>query len=93
LLREVLILKIYNYGIQGVNPYSNTKRNAPVQKEGQSFADKLEISSAAKEMNVTSELTTQRAEKVQQLKADIQSGKYQVDANRVAADMLKYYKF
>lgn len=86
-------MKIFNYGVQGVNPYTNTTRKQPTQKAGESFADKLEISSAAKELTVTSEFTAQRAEKVQQLKADIQSGNYKVDANKVAADMLKYYKF
>ncbi|MER1998200.1 MAG: flagellar biosynthesis anti-sigma factor FlgM [Lysinibacillus sp.] len=86
-------MKIFNYGVQGVNPYTNAKRKDPVQKADQSFADKLEISSAAKELNVTNEFSAQRAEKVQQLKADIQSGAYKVDANKVAADMLKYYKF
>lgn len=86
-------MKIFNYGVQGVNPYTNANRKQQAQKSGQSFADKLEISSAAKELNVTTEYTSQRAEKVQELKADIQSGKYKVDANKVAADMLKYYKF
>ena len=87
-------MKIFNYGVHGVNPYTNVKKKAPVQQNtGQPFADKLEISSAAQEMKVTSEYSTQRTEKVQQLKADIQSGKYKVDAKQVAADMLKYYKF
>jgi negative regulator of flagellin synthesis FlgM len=86
-------MKIFNYGVQGVNPYTNVKKQAPVQNAGQTFADKLEISSAAQEMKVTSEYSSQRAEKVQQLKADIQSGNYKVDAKQVAADMLKYYKF
>lgn len=86
-------MKIFNYGVQGVNPYTKANNKQQTEKAGQSFADKLEISSAAKELNVTTEYTAQRAEKVQALKADIQSGNYKVDANKVAADMLKYYKF
>lgn len=86
-------MKIFNYGVQGVNPYTNANRKQPMEKAKESFADKLEISTAAKELKVTSEYTDQRAEKVQQLKADIQSGNYKVDANKIAADMLKYYKF
>ena len=87
------MMKINSYGVQGLNPYSNTKRTAPTQTTGASFADKLEISSAAKEMKVASGYSDARAEKVQKLKADIQSGDYKVNAKQVAEDMLKYYKF
>ncbi len=37
--------------------------------------------------------STERAERVQQLKADIDSGEYKVNARKVAEDMLKYYRF
>ena len=86
-------MKIFNYGVQGVNPYAAAKRKEPVKEAGQSFADKLEISSTAKELTMTNEYVDQRAEKVKKLKAEIQSGTYKVDANKVAEDMLKYYKF
>ena len=86
-------MKINGYGIQGLNPYSNTKRTVSAQENKASFTDKLEISSAAQEMKVTSELTAGRAEKVKKLKADIETGNYKVDADRVARDMLKYFKF
>ena len=86
-------MKIQGYGMQGLNPYSNTKRTAPAKETSESFKDKLEISSAAKDMTVASQYSTERAEKVQKLKADIQSGNYQVNAKQVAEDMLKYYKF
>ena len=86
-------MKINNIGLSNINPYTQTNRAAQVQKPGQSFADKLEISSAAKVMKVATEFTDARAERVQKLKAQIQSGEYQVDAKKVAEDMLKYYRF
>ena len=86
-------MKINGIGLNNINPYTQTKRTAQVNKTGQSFADKLEISPAAKEMKVATEFTDARAERVQKLKAQIQSGEYQVDAKKVAEDMLKYYRF
>lgn len=86
-------MKINGIGLNNVNPYNQTKRTAEVNKTSQSFADKLEISSAAKEMKVATEYADARAERVQKLKAQIQSGEYKVDAKKVAEDMLKYYRF
>ena len=90
---EELTVKINGIGLNNVNPYNQTKRPQQTNKAGQSFADKLEISSAAKEMKVASEYTEARAERVQQLKAEIESGEYKVNARKVAEDMLKYYRY
>lgn len=86
-------MKINGIGLNNVNPYNQTKRTIQTEKTDRSFADKLEISSAAKEMKVATEYTEARAERVQKLKAQIQSGEYKVDATKVAEDMLKYYRF
>ena len=86
-------MKINNFGIQPLNAYNNVKRQKQVQNASSSFADKIEISSAAKEMTVKSQFEAERAEKVSKLKADIQSGEYKVNARQVAEDMLKYYKY
>lgn len=85
-------MKINSIGIQAVNAYNNQQRVQNTQKKGESFVDKLEISSAAKEMQVTSSYSADRAEKVEKLKADIASGEYKVDARKVAQDMLNYYR-
>lgn len=86
------MMKINSFGVQAISAYNNQQRTVKETKSGASFADKIEISSKAKEMQVTSNLTTERAERVQKLKADIQSGDYQVNARQVAQDMLKYYR-
>lgn len=85
-------MKINSFGVRAINPYTNQARTIKETKQSATFADKLEISSAAKEMQGASTYETERAERVQQLKADIQSGNYKVDANQVARDMLNYYR-
>jgi negative regulator of flagellin synthesis FlgM len=86
-------MKITSYGINAVNAYKNQVRNVKLDANKASFADKIEISKAAQEMQGVSTYSTERAEHVQQLKKDIASGDYKVDARKVAEDMLKYYRF
>jgi negative regulator of flagellin synthesis FlgM len=64
--------------------------NAPKTKS--TNMDKIEISDAAKELQVVSDYSTERAEKVQRLKQQIQLGQYKVDPHKVAEDMLKFYR-
>lgn len=86
-------MKINGVHLNQMNPYNKAQRPAQVQKTGASFADKLEISSAAKDLKVASEYKNERAERVQKLKSEIESGNYKVDSRKVAEDMLKYYRF
>jgi len=86
-------MKITSYGVNAVNAYKNQVRNVKSNTNKASFADKIEISKAAQEMQGVSTYSTERAEHVQQLKKDIASGEYKVDARKVAEDMLKYYRF
>ncbi|MEO4054170.1 flagellar biosynthesis anti-sigma factor FlgM [Solibacillus sp. CAU 1738] len=86
-------MKINPFSMKPINPYSAQQRTAKSVQNSQSFADKIEISSAAKEMQETSSYSAERAERVQKLKADIESGNYKVNARKVAEDMLKYYRF
>ncbi|KYG91183.1 flagellar biosynthesis anti-sigma factor FlgM [Metasolibacillus sp. FSL H7-0170] len=86
-------MKINPLNLRAINPYNAQPRVTKNEEKAASFADKIEISSAAKEMQVTADYNTERAVRVQQLKADIQSGEYKVNARQVAEDMLKYYRF
>jgi len=86
-------MKITSYGVNAVNAYKNQVRNVKSNDNKASFADKIEISKAAQEMQGVTTYSTERAERVQQLKADIDSGEYKVNARKVAEDMLKYYRF
>ena len=86
-------MKINNFGMQPLNAYNNAKRQKQVQNQSKSFADRIEISTQAKDMTVTSQYEAARAAKVSKLKEEIQSGEYKVNARQVAEDMLKYYKY
>ncbi|KOS66660.1 flagellar biosynthesis anti-sigma factor FlgM [Lysinibacillus contaminans] len=86
-------MKITTYGVNAVNAYKNQVRNVKSADNKTSFADKIEISKAAQDMQGVTTYSAERAERVQKLKADIDSGEYKVDARKVAEDMLKYYRF
>ena len=86
-------MKINTYGVNAVNAYKNQQRNVKSADNKASITDKIEISKAAKNLQVGSNYSSERADRVQQLKADIQSGEYKVDAHKVAEDMLKYYRY
>ncbi|MBO2534256.1 flagellar biosynthesis anti-sigma factor FlgM [Rummeliibacillus suwonensis] len=86
-------MKIYNYGVNKVNPYQNQSlKTEQVKKSTFNVTDQLEISSAAKDLQGIKSYADERAERVQQLKEQIESGNYQVDAKKLASDMLKYYR-
>jgi negative regulator of flagellin synthesis FlgM len=87
-------MKINPIGLQAIQSYKNQTRVAKSEQSTKTFADQIEISSKAKEMQstTTSNYATERAERLKQLKEDIDSGNYKVDAKQVAADMLKYYR-
>lgn len=86
-------MKIFNYGVNAVNPYKNQPVKSDFAKQSVSkTADQLEISSAAKDLQGIVSYADERAERVQALKAQIQEGNYKVDAKQVASDILKYYR-
>ena len=85
-------MKINNVGVNAVNPYKRQaqKLDAAEQTRKQA-ADQLQISSVAKELQ-SSSFSTERAERIQQLKVDIESGNYKVNAKQVAEDLLAFYR-
>lgn len=85
-------MKIKPLHIQPLHAYTTTTKPAQATSKS-SFLDKVEISSAAMDMRGTNPVQEARAQKVAQLKADVQSGAYQVDSKKVAQDMLNYYRF
>ncbi|MEK4698570.1 flagellar biosynthesis anti-sigma factor FlgM [Solibacillus sp. FSL R7-0668] len=85
-------MKINPIGLQAINSYKKQARTDKMNNVQKSFADHIEISSKAKEMQATNTYAAERAERLQKIKADIDSGEYKVDAKQVAQDMLKYYR-
>lgn len=85
-------MKINPIGVQAVNPYNKQARAVKSTETQKTFADQIEISSKAKEMQANSTYASERAERVKKIKEDIDSGNYKVDAKQVAEDMLKFYR-
>lgn len=86
-------MKINKINIPAINPYKTNQLKAEHAKEQAKIkTDKLEISSEAKQLSETSPITTERNERVQQLKAQIESGNYKVNPETLASNLIKYYK-
>lgn len=85
-------MKINNIGLRAIQSYNQTQPIKQTKKTEETFADKIEISSQAKEMQVSSTYSNERTLKVNQLKEEIHSGNYEVNARKVAQDMLNYYR-
>ena len=85
-------MKINPLGLQAINSYKNQTRAVKSENTTKTFADHIEISSKAKEMQATSTYANERAERMKKIKDEIDSGSYKVDAKQVAQDMLKYYR-
>lgn len=85
-------MKINNYGQSGLNPYKrqlNKLENA--NKATNQASDKIEISSAAKEMQHSSRLSADRQAKVEELKIQVENGNYKVNPKEVAKSIAKFY--
>ncbi|WP_342600353.1 flagellar biosynthesis anti-sigma factor FlgM [Psychrobacillus sp. FSL H8-0483] len=86
-------MKISNIGLNQVNPYKrNQQLSEKAQNTSKTTADQLEISSVAKSMQTKSPVEVEQAERVAAIKADIDAGTYKVDAKKLAANILNYYR-
>ncbi|MBD8071393.1 flagellar biosynthesis anti-sigma factor FlgM [Bacillus sp. PS06] len=83
-------MKINQTNLTGINPYKK-QINKLASTEKTVKTDKVEISSAAKQLQETSAVTVARQEKVEALKQQVQNGTYKVDADKVAKSILNYY--
>ena len=90
--RRSINMKINPIGLQAINNYNKQARPVKTEETQKTFADQIEISTKAKEMQANSTYANERAERVKKIKEDIDSGNYKVDAKQVAEDMLKFYK-
>lgn len=86
-------MKINKINIPPINPYRTNQLKAEQAKEQAKIkTDKLEISPEAKQLSETSPITTERNERVQQLKAQIEAGNYKVEPEKLAANLIKHFK-
>ncbi|MFL8936254.1 flagellar biosynthesis anti-sigma factor FlgM [Rossellomorea oryzaecorticis] len=86
-------MKINNIGNQNINPYQrNMNKLNSAEKSGKSPSDKIEISTAAKEMQEVSKLGKERQAKVEALKDQVQSGNYTIDPKAIAKGLNHFYQ-
>lgn len=86
-------MKIQNYGVNKVNPYQNQSlKTEKLKKSTVNMTDQIEISSAAKDLQGIKSYSTDRAKRIGQIKEQVEAGNYKVDANKLASDLLRYYR-
>ena len=84
-------MKINNIGLTGINPYKKQiNKLDSIQKESLKM-DKVEISTAAKQLQEVSPVTIERQGKVEALKQQIEGGTYQIDVKAIAKGVFNYY--
>lgn len=84
-------MKINSTGIDRIQLYQNQIKQIDKDKPKQQNADKLEISSQAKDLQLASQLKSEREERVQQIQKQIEEGSYKVQPSLVAEKMLQYF--
>ncbi|WP_336822028.1 flagellar biosynthesis anti-sigma factor FlgM [Sporosarcina sp. USHLN248] len=86
-------MKINKMNIPPVNPYrTNQVKSEQANNQPKMNRDKLEISSQAKQLSEVSTFAAERKERIQELKAQIKSGEYKVEPEKLAENLIKYYK-
>ncbi|MGP4078948.1 flagellar biosynthesis anti-sigma factor FlgM [Pseudalkalibacillus sp. R45] len=84
-------MKINRYGNISNNPYKHQLNKPAESQQQQVKQDKIQISKEALEMQKNQGTSTERAEKIERLKNEIQSGNYQVDSGKVAKKFLDFW--
>jgi negative regulator of flagellin synthesis FlgM len=86
-------MKIQKFNVPAINPYKANELKAEQSKQKtQLKADKIEISSEAKQLSELSSYSVERNERIQEIKAQVDSGNYKIDAEKLAENLIKYYK-
>ena len=86
-------MKINNFRPSGVNPYSNQQNKMDqLGKLKHKKTDVVEISREAKEMQSISSIEKERQTRVEELKAQVQDGTYNLQPNQIAKSMIDYYR-
>lgn len=85
------------FGVGGPGQIGNLKKSDKTTSESKSIAggaDTVQFSSVLQEVNkaqaTNPSASTERAEKVQELKAQIQNGSYEPDLQKVSSSLLQF---
>ncbi|GLB60195.1 flagellar biosynthesis anti-sigma factor FlgM [Cytobacillus sp. NCCP-133] len=83
-------MKINNIGRTNMNPY-NKQMDKMEKAQNVTKRDKIEISSEALNLQKGNPLEMERQQKVEKLKEEVQSGKYEINAKEVAKKMYEFW--
>ncbi|WP_226085910.1 MULTISPECIES: flagellar biosynthesis anti-sigma factor FlgM [Mesobacillus] len=82
-----------NFGPSGINPYKRQMNKLDAAASSQNKkADKVEISSTAKEMQQLSQISVDRKQKVEELKIQVENGTYKLDSKETAKSIINFYR-
>jgi len=84
-------MKINHLNQYGVNPYQKAVNKADTSMKPSQLADKVEISSKAKELQQLSSVEVERQAKIDEIKKQVENGTYQVNVNETAKGVLDFY--
>lgn len=87
-----MVLKIHGSNQPKVNPYQKQlQKYAQNRTEKQAKADQLQISDQAKKMQELSGVHPAREKRVEAIKAQVESGNYKVEPEKVAEKLLSFW--
>ena len=84
-------MKINHLNQYGVNPYQKAVNKADPSMKPSQLADKVEISSEAKELQHLLSVDVERQAKIAEIKKQVENGTYQVNINETAKSVLNFY--
>jgi negative regulator of flagellin synthesis FlgM len=84
-------MKINSTGFNKIQFYQNQLKIAENQQFKQKKEDQVEISSQAKDLQSASKILSDREERVQQLKQQVQEGSYEINPSTIAEKMINYF--
>jgi negative regulator of flagellin synthesis FlgM len=84
-------MKVNGTNFNKLNPYQKQLQKQTEIQKGKGTEDKIEISSKAQELLKGNPIKEARAQKVEQLKSDIQNGEYKVNFEQTAKKMIDFW--
>ncbi len=84
-------MKINQLNQYGVNPYQKAVNKADTSMKPSQLADKVEISSEAKELHQLSSVEIERQARIDEIKKQVENGTYQVNVNETAKGVLNFF--
>jgi negative regulator of flagellin synthesis FlgM len=75
------------------NPYKNQVQNMKQEKVQSGYKkDELEISEEAKKLLSSSKFETDRAEKISEIKSQVDNGTYKININETAKSIINFWQ-